>query len=266
MGHGSRGGRCCRKRGKPRISARTSSLLHSQNPPSNSRSSSGVSRSEEKMVVGASETVSPCAGWRLRRRGFMAAIPCLENELELTSNGDPWCVPPRSRCGEATGAIAGPDEATSFVFEPCCPCAGCGEFWRLGSFLQTEQPVWGYRLLNDAIAVLFAISRVCGVCRLSPTTPRIVKYALRLIKSYYRKVRNPGKSAPTRLLRSCFRVLRSDQSRQAPHAPVRSRASSAFHSLQAPARGACPRTGRLSLEELGPVRLPAIWQETNCEL
>src|SRR5688572_707873 len=74
IGHGSSGGRCCRKRGKLRISTRTSSLLHSQKPASNSRSSSGVSRSEEKIVVGARATGSPCAGRRLRVRGFMAAF------------------------------------------------------------------------------------------------------------------------------------------------------------------------------------------------
>src|SRR5262245_40178710 len=95
IGHGSSGGRCWRSRGKWRINTRTSSLLHSQKLASSSRSSSGVNRSEEKIVVGASDTVSPCAGWRLRRRGFMAVRSLLLEEVHTryaTASLPPPCV------------------------------------------------------------------------------------------------------------------------------------------------------------------------------
>src|SRR4051794_18571248 len=90
IGQGSIGGECCRRRGKFRFRTRTNSFLHSQKLPSSSRSSSGVKRSEEKIVVGAMETESPCAGWRLRRRGFMASCsPLLLGVSCPRSNGEP---------------------------------------------------------------------------------------------------------------------------------------------------------------------------------
>ena len=65
------GGRSCGS------STRTNSLLVSQKSASNSRSSSGVSRSEEKIVVGATGVGSSVTttGWRFRRRVFMAVFP-----------------------------------------------------------------------------------------------------------------------------------------------------------------------------------------------
>src|SRR5262249_8717965 len=51
--------------------ARTSSFFVSQKSASNSRSSSGVSRSDEKMVVGVTADISSVSG-RLRRRVFVA--------------------------------------------------------------------------------------------------------------------------------------------------------------------------------------------------
>ncbi len=76
MGHGSKAGRCWRRREKLRISTRTNSLLVSQKSASSARSSSGVNRSEEKIVVGATGVVvSSVTGWRFRRRVFMAVFP-----------------------------------------------------------------------------------------------------------------------------------------------------------------------------------------------
>src|SRR5262245_35774528 len=106
IGHGSSGGRCCRSRGKCRISTRTSSLLHSQKPVRSSRSSSGVRRSEEKMVVvGSRTTTSPCAGGRLRRRGFIAVLPHLGWFSGPGSNGEsllPTTPPVGSQTAPAT--------------------------------------------------------------------------------------------------------------------------------------------------------------------
>src|SRR5215216_6166524 len=50
IGHGSNGGRLARSSGYCRSSRRTSSLLQSQKAASNSRSSSGVRRSDENVV------------------------------------------------------------------------------------------------------------------------------------------------------------------------------------------------------------------------
>src|SRR5262252_3163772 len=74
MGQGSSGGRWARKRGKCRINTRTNSLLCSQKVDRSSRSSSGVRRSEEKMVVGGEPTTigSTGAGWRFFRWVFMS--------------------------------------------------------------------------------------------------------------------------------------------------------------------------------------------------
>src|SRR5262245_8536876 len=74
IGHGSRGGRWARKRGKCRIKTRTNSLLCSQKVERSSRSSSGVRRSEEKMVVGGEPMTigATGAGWRLFRWVFMS--------------------------------------------------------------------------------------------------------------------------------------------------------------------------------------------------
>src|SRR5262249_17988620 len=90
IGQGSMGGRCWRNRGKCRISTRTSSLLQSQKLARSSRSSSGVSRSEEKIVVvGSRVATSPCAVERLRRRGFIAVLPNLQEFLvNPGSNGE----------------------------------------------------------------------------------------------------------------------------------------------------------------------------------
>src|SRR5687767_4448016 len=77
IGHGSSGGRCERSLGKKRMRALTSSLLHSQKIAKSSRSSSGVSKSEEKMVVEVSMTIvlSGAFAGRLRRWVFMAVLP-----------------------------------------------------------------------------------------------------------------------------------------------------------------------------------------------
>src|SRR5262249_40652391 len=75
IGQGSNGGRCERNRGKWRIRTRTNSLLHSQKPVSNSRSSSGVSRSEEKIVGEVKEIEFSGASWRVRRCVFIAVLP-----------------------------------------------------------------------------------------------------------------------------------------------------------------------------------------------
>src|SRR5216684_9164944 len=81
IGHGSSGGRCWRSRGKCRMRTRTSSLLQSQKPDSSSRSSSGVSKSDEKTVgVGATATFPVSSADRLRRRGFMTVFPWWKNK------------------------------------------------------------------------------------------------------------------------------------------------------------------------------------------
>src|SRR5438874_5298302 len=60
IGHGSKGGRLARNWGNCRSKSRTSSLLQSQKLESNSRSSSGVRRSDENVVrAGVSVKVSP---------------------------------------------------------------------------------------------------------------------------------------------------------------------------------------------------------------
>src|SRR5437660_638457 len=56
------------------MSIRTSSLLVSQKSARSSLSSSGVNRSEEKMVVGVTADCSSVVGWRLRRRVFIAIL------------------------------------------------------------------------------------------------------------------------------------------------------------------------------------------------
>src|SRR3954463_4291917 len=72
IGHGSSGGRLARSSvGKWRSSTRTSSLLQSQKLVSSSRSSSGVSRSDEKVVTEVSATLADCPD-RLRLTVFMA--------------------------------------------------------------------------------------------------------------------------------------------------------------------------------------------------
>src|SRR5262245_51369937 len=71
MGHGSRGGRCWRKFGKWRIRTRTNSLLQSQKLVNSSRSSSGVSRSEENVVRGEIVAALAEAKVRLLRTAFM---------------------------------------------------------------------------------------------------------------------------------------------------------------------------------------------------
>src|SRR5438477_11754247 len=73
MGQGSSGGRWARRRGKWRSSTRTNSLLQSQKLVSSSRSSSGVSRSDEKVVTVGSDTLAVCPD-RLRLAVFMAAF------------------------------------------------------------------------------------------------------------------------------------------------------------------------------------------------
>src|SRR5579884_1347860 len=78
IGHGSNGGLCERKRGKCRIKSMTNSTLVSQKPVSNSRSSSGVNKSEEKIAGGVKETAGSGAfGWRFRRWVFMVVLPKL---------------------------------------------------------------------------------------------------------------------------------------------------------------------------------------------
>src|SRR6266849_5392284 len=83
MGHGSCGGRCCRRRGKWRMRTRTSSVLQSQKSESSERSSSGVSRSEEKTVVGVTATsfVADFAAGRFSLRDFMRFSPGGKNKL-----------------------------------------------------------------------------------------------------------------------------------------------------------------------------------------
>src|SRR5439155_17531601 len=78
IGQGSMGGRCERSRGKCRMSSLTSSLLHSQNPFNNSRSSSGVSRSEEKISGDETTTDSSRATGRFLRWVFIAFLPTLK--------------------------------------------------------------------------------------------------------------------------------------------------------------------------------------------
>src|SRR6476469_3105899 len=74
IGQGSSGGRwACSSRGKLRKSTRTSSLLQSQKLVNSSRSSSGVSRSDEKVVNEDSATLAVCPD-RLRLAVFMAAF------------------------------------------------------------------------------------------------------------------------------------------------------------------------------------------------
>ena len=73
IGQGSRGGLLARRSGKCRTSTRIRSVLQSQNPVSNSRSSSGVRRSEEKAVIGGSATGADDT-WRVRLAVFMAAV------------------------------------------------------------------------------------------------------------------------------------------------------------------------------------------------
>src|SRR2546421_3622538 len=74
IGQGSSGGRTARSsEGKWRSNTRTSSLLQSQKLVSNSRSSSGVSRSDEKVVTADSDTLAVCPD-RLRLAVFMAAF------------------------------------------------------------------------------------------------------------------------------------------------------------------------------------------------
>src|ERR1700692_3715140 len=86
IGHGSSAGRWARSFGKYRMRALTSSLLHSQKVASNSRSSSGVSKSDEKMVVVVSmATEISGAGWRLQRWVFMAVPSHLRVILEPNS-------------------------------------------------------------------------------------------------------------------------------------------------------------------------------------
>src|SRR5260370_1135875 len=79
MGHGSGAGRCARMRGKCLIRTFTSSVLFSQNVAKSARSSSGVSKSDEKMVVVASKDTfsSGASGGRLRAFVFvvMAVLP-----------------------------------------------------------------------------------------------------------------------------------------------------------------------------------------------
>src|SRR5690349_17151865 len=94
MGQGSRAGRCWRRREKLRISTRTSSLLVSQKSASNSRSSSGVRRSEEKIVVGATGVGSSVTGWRFRRRVFMAIFLFLHLEACQLSSQQRLAVVP----------------------------------------------------------------------------------------------------------------------------------------------------------------------------
>src|SRR5262249_42497306 len=102
------GGRCARRRGKCRIMTLTSSLLHSQNDANSSRSSSGVSKSDEKMVVGTTETAesSGAAGWRFRRRAFITVFPFVKLSLGPTLQRRVWTagnlsptVEPRRRQG-----------------------------------------------------------------------------------------------------------------------------------------------------------------------
>src|SRR5260370_21074850 len=79
MGHGSNGGRNCRRFWKWRIRTRTNSLLQSQKLVSNSRSSSGVSRSDENVVSG--ENVATTLGVtrvRLLRTAFISVRSFLE--------------------------------------------------------------------------------------------------------------------------------------------------------------------------------------------
>src|SRR6516164_3528954 len=85
IGQGSCGGRCERSLGKWRIITLTSSVLQSQKPVNNSRSSSGVNKSEEKMVGVAKETVFPGAARRLRRLAFIAVLP----NVDLTRDSNP---------------------------------------------------------------------------------------------------------------------------------------------------------------------------------
>jgi hypothetical protein len=74
IGQGSSGGRQARNSlGKCRRSTLTSSLLQSQKLVSKSLSSSGVSRSDEKVVKGDSATLADCPE-RLRLAVFMAAF------------------------------------------------------------------------------------------------------------------------------------------------------------------------------------------------
>src|SRR5262245_26112445 len=77
IGHGSSGGRFARKCGKCRIKTRTNSLLQSQNVVSSSRSSSGVSNSEEKVVTGVSTIclTDDTACFFFRTGDFMAILP-----------------------------------------------------------------------------------------------------------------------------------------------------------------------------------------------
>src|SRR5260370_25567991 len=77
-GQGSMGGRCERSRGKCRMSSLTSSLLHSQKPFNSSRSSSGVSRSEEKIFGDETTTDSSRATGRFLRWVFIAFLPTVK--------------------------------------------------------------------------------------------------------------------------------------------------------------------------------------------
>src|SRR5438067_9573831 len=96
IGHGSSGGRWARSRGKWRIKRRTNSLLCSQNRARSSRSSSGVSRSEEKIVVlgwrGTGSSGATLGAGRLRRWVFIGYLPKYEANAE---SGGLRCV---SRC------------------------------------------------------------------------------------------------------------------------------------------------------------------------
>src|SRR5262245_35201693 len=76
IGHGSNGGRLARRCGYWRRRMRTSSLLQSQKAASSSRSSSGVSRSDENVVrAGVSETGSATTAARFFLTDFMAILP-----------------------------------------------------------------------------------------------------------------------------------------------------------------------------------------------
>src|SRR5712691_7554868 len=72
IGQGSMAGRCALNRGKLRIKIFTSSVLQSQKFVKSSRSSSGVSKSEEKIVVGGAETSLSSGRRRLRFGAFIA--------------------------------------------------------------------------------------------------------------------------------------------------------------------------------------------------
>src|SRR4051812_40800840 len=72
IGQGSNGGRLARSCGNCRSSKRTSSLLQSQKLDSNSRSSSGVRRSDENVVrAGVSVKVSPATDDRFFLADFI---------------------------------------------------------------------------------------------------------------------------------------------------------------------------------------------------